>query len=403
MQAILGTRLSADINLIAQILMLTALWIGFYFAHKHKIRPHHANIQTTVVIVNLFFIFFIMVTSFYNFVILGGTTSGTIAYLMMFHALLGLIAEISGIYLVLRMRTQLIPPRFKVKNFKLQMRLTLTLWTFVVLLGFGIYYFRYLAPKTVIQSPIAPLQHDADTLQIHADELQAAASRNNLATAHRHAEHIINLIAGKNSADYGDLDGDGFIEDPGDGTGTLVFLKQVHDQSTAGGGSGASAAQVADQVRDELVQVLADAKTVLQTKDLAAAAPQVAEILTLSNQINKGTVKSIPQIAQFLNASTAQPTIQAGAAPSGTTTINMKDFEFQPNAITVPKGTTVVFVNQDNAKHTATSDDGSFNSKDMSGGQTFSFTFDQPGVYAYHCEFHGDKGGVDMAGTITVQ
>jgi len=55
MQALLGTRLSADINLVAQLLILIGLWVGFYFARTRQI-PKHRNTQTTMVLVNLVFI-----------------------------------------------------------------------------------------------------------------------------------------------------------------------------------------------------------------------------------------------------------------------------------------------------------------------------------------------------------
>ncbi len=35
-------------------------------------------------------------------------------------------------------------------------------------------------------------------------------------------------------------------------------------------------------------------------------------------------------------------------------------------------------------------------------GNTFQFTFTQPGVYRYHCQIHGGPGGVGMSGVITV-
>ena len=88
----IGTRLSADINLGAQLAMLVGLWIGFYFAHTGRIRKHR-NTQTTMVLTNLVFIVFFMGYSFWNFVIAGGTTGGTVARLMMAHGILGLLGE----------------------------------------------------------------------------------------------------------------------------------------------------------------------------------------------------------------------------------------------------------------------------------------------------------------------
>ena len=92
MQALLGTRLAADINLVAQVLMLAGLWVGFYFA-RTKQGNKHANMQTAVVLAQLFFIFFVMTTSFYNYVVEGRTTTGIVAQLMMIHGTMGLVAE----------------------------------------------------------------------------------------------------------------------------------------------------------------------------------------------------------------------------------------------------------------------------------------------------------------------
>ena len=182
MQAILGQRLSSDLNLVAQILILLGLWIGFLLARRKRITQHRA-VQTTMVLVNLFFILFVMITSFYSYVIAGGTVTGTVAQLMMVHGFLGLVTELTGIYLILRMTTHLIPPRLRVRNFRLVMRSVLGLWTLLVLLGFGIYYAHYLAPSpTAVASPVAMLVQAADDIQVHAEEMATAAGRGSLAT-----------------------------------------------------------------------------------------------------------------------------------------------------------------------------------------------------------------------------
>ena len=352
------TRLIADLNLGAQILMIVSLWIGFYFARTRQI-PRHRNMQTTVVVVNLFFIAFVMITSFYAFVIAGGATGGVVAQLMIVHGLLGLLAELTGIYLVLRMRTQLIPPRWRVRNFKLVMRTTLGLWTLIVVLGLGIYAYRYLMPAAAAApSNLARLQRAADDVAIHADELQAAAARGNLSTTKRHAEHLINLIEGKSGADYGDIDKDGLVEDPGDGTGALNYLTRVREDATSAGSSGAQAVAASDQVRTALLKIITDAKTVAQASDLNAASAPAGELVALSQQIDKGASNSVPNVAQLLGGSTTLPPVTAenAAGAANTSVVNLKNFAFVPATLTIKQGTTVVFVNQDPAKHTATSD-----------------------------------------------
>src|SRR5215208_915812 len=80
-----------------------------------------------------------------------------------------------------------------------------------------------------------------------------------------------------------------------------------------------------------------------------------------------------------------------------TMTVSIKGFAFNPPNATVAPGTTVTWVNDDQAPHTATANDGAFDSGTLQPGQSYSFVFDKPGTYAYHCNIHPD-----MTGTITV-
>ena len=188
MQALLGTRLAADINLLAQILLLVGLWIGFYYARTRRI-PKHANMQTAMVMANLLFVFFVMIPSFYQYVILGGTTGGVVAQLMLLHGVLGLIAELSGVYLVLRMRTALIPPRLRIRDFKLVMRATLGLWTIIFVLGIGVYYYRYLVarPVTAATASLLELREAGEDLGVLVGELRGAVKRGDAQSAKRAA------------------------------------------------------------------------------------------------------------------------------------------------------------------------------------------------------------------------
>jgi hypothetical protein len=58
----------------------------------------------------------------------------------------------------------------------------------------------------------------------------------NLDEARRHAEHIINVIEGETGKHFGDLDGDGMAQDPGDGFGVRPYLAAAREamaQATA--------------------------------------------------------------------------------------------------------------------------------------------------------------------------
>jgi plastocyanin/uncharacterized membrane protein YozB (DUF420 family) len=83
--------------------------------------------------------------------------------------------------------------------------------------------------------------------------------------------------------------------------------------------------------------------------------------------------------------------------------VPMVDFEFAPRDIVVPVGSTIVWVNQDSAPHTATADDGqAFGSDLLSLGQSFRFTATTVGEIPYFCDLHGFPNGEGMAGKIVV-
>lgn len=67
-------------------------------------------------------------------------------------------------------------------------------------------------------------------------------------------------------------------------------------------------------------------------------------------------------------------------------------------SITVAAGTTVEWTNQDDVPHTATADEGAFDSGTLNTGDSYEFTFDEPGTFSYFCEVHPN-----MTGTITVE
>ena len=82
-------------------------------------------------------------------------------------------------------------------------------------------------------------------------------------------------------------------------------------------------------------------------------------------------------------------------------TVSMEDNYFDQAEITVPAGTTVTWLQNGNNPHTTTSYDGLWDSGLIEGGtgETFSFTFDEPGTYTYFCGPHEDQC---MVGTVTV-
>jgi plastocyanin len=75
----------------------------------------------------------------------------------------------------------------------------------------------------------------------------------------------------------------------------------------------------------------------------------------------------------------------------------MQNNAFDPETLNISKGTTVKWINKDDADHTVTSSDGFFDSKTVAGGDTFQHTFDSTGIYDYVCTIHSG-----MSGTVNV-
>jgi uncharacterized membrane protein YozB (DUF420 family) len=146
MQWLVGTRTASDINLIAQLLILVGLYYGFALARRQRFAQH-ANVQTAMVLLNVPLIAFMMLPSFWDYVVVGGHTTSSGARLTIAHGALGFVVEVVALYLIVQMRTHVVPRRLRIDNIKLAMRATLALWTIVVLMGLGIYVTAYVLPS----------------------------------------------------------------------------------------------------------------------------------------------------------------------------------------------------------------------------------------------------------------
>src|SRR5205814_10272448 len=59
-----------------------------------------------------------------------------------------------------------------------------------------------------------------------------------------------------------------------------------------------------------------------------------------------------------------------------------------PAEVTVTAGTTVTVKNGDDSPHLVAASDGSFRSKALDTGDSYSFDFTKPGEYGYFCALH---------------
>ncbi len=108
-----------------------------------------------------------------------------------------------------------------------------------------------------------------------------------------------------------------------------------------------------------------------------------------------GYLTVLPNAAYGAKASAGH----SGASGGSTVTVSMVQGSgsntsigkaYLPDPITVVAGvnSTIEWVNNDNAPHTVTANDASFDSGNVAQGQSFTFTFTTPGTYQYHCVYH---------------
>jgi plastocyanin len=86
-----------------------------------------------------------------------------------------------------------------------------------------------------------------------------------------------------------------------------------------------------------------------------------------------------------------EPAADRAVGETATIDVSIVDFAFEAATLSVPPGTTVVWTNEGVAPHTVS---GAFaDSGILDPGQTFSFTFDEPGEHDYACALHPQMVG----------
>ena len=74
---------------------------------------------------------------------------------------------------------------------------------------------------------------------------------------------------------------------------------------------------------------------------------------------------------------------------------------YHPTQRSIKVGTTITFINKDNANHTVTSTNKTFDSGTVKSGESFSYTFNTAGVFYFYCNYHSSNS--QEQGAIVVQ
>lgn len=76
--------------------------------------------------------------------------------------------------------------------------------------------------------------------------------------------------------------------------------------------------------------------------------------------------------------------------------VAIKGMKFDPPTLALAVGDTITFTNEDGAPHTATANDGAFDTGRLNKGQSATVTVSAAGAHAYKCLVHPS-----MKGTVT--
>ena len=284
-------------------------------------------------------------------------------------------------------------------------------------------------------------------------------ANDNIREAQRHAEHIVNILDGEGGANFGDLDGDSVAQNPGDGVGVRGHLEGARQHTNLATDAEDVTIEVAlhaehvlissDNALGRIDAAIAEALRVIASDTTAEAQPAAEKLAglleTAMNGVDAngdGAIAPIPDEGGVLTAYVhgqnmgsfeffAAEGVAVAAAPAAAeaapaedeavaeveapteeappaaapvpVTIEMANFAYVSNDVTVSVGTAVTWVNKDSGpRHSATAADGSFDTGLLDSGQEATIIFDTPGTYLYYCTLHGSPDGSGMVATIIV-
>jgi plastocyanin len=101
-----------------------------------------------------------------------------------------------------------------------------------------------------------------------------------------------------------------------------------------------------------------------------------------------------------LAAATAALTmwIAAGTVLAADSAVTIAGFAFDPATVTIQVGDSVTWTNEDSVAHTATAEDGSFDTGQLGNGDSETVTFHTAGTFDYICSIHPQ-----MTGSVVVE
>ncbi len=134
---------------------------------------------------------------------------------------------------------------------------------------------------------------------------------------------------------------------------------------------------------------------------LVAAPLLVAGCTSTSNPSPSPSTAIVSATTTTATSNVGTSTATSSPSPSasaGSQTVVIQGLSFQPASLTIQKGASVTWRNDDSVSHQIVSNTNAFSSSVLNAGGSYTHVFDQAGSYPYHCGIHPF-----MTGTITVQ
>lgn len=280
----------------------------------------------------------------------------------------------------------------------------------------------------------------------HAGFMQEALAAGDLEEAKQHAEHVVNILDGEEGTFFGDYTGDEVAQNPGDGLGVRYYLAGAAQHARLAAEAQGATAEVmlhsehvviaSNNALTWMVEAIEEAIRLISTDSVEEAQPVADTLSQLLSDIQtgrdedgdgavapvagEGAIATAYEHGQFMGGFEvfAAEDAPAGNSPSPVVEepepteappaepeeviIDMVNFAYSELELTIPAGTVVTWVNMDEVQHSATADDGSFDTGLFDGDEQASVTFDTAGTFPYYCLLHGQPGGQGMSATITV-
>jgi hypothetical protein len=128
----------------------------------------------------------------------------------------------------------------------------------------------------------------------HVQNAVNAAAIGSLPETRTHLEHVVNILEGATGPRFGDYNGSGTAENPGDGFGVIGYAAHIAELLRDHEAVGEAAADVKAQsaaIQDKALQIL-------QLEDRAAITAQLAELKALADQLGADAIAGLYQAAQ---------------------------------------------------------------------------------------------------------